>query len=251
MESFEHSDIFDGVRLPWEVLSKINGYIKNKLSGMEPTGPVEGLELQEGADRVLYCVKGVKLEADMYCEGSFIYIKKGTRIEPGAFIRGPAIIGSGCEVRQGAYIRGDLIVGDVCTLGHTTEIKGSIIMNHSEMGHFNYIGDSIIGSYVNIGAGTKLANLKFRSVEAKKSVEFPELRFVHGGAEVKTGVSKFGAVIGDYCELGCNSVISPAVLFGPECWIYPNSTISSGLYPERSFLAPEKLKIRARPLPRR
>ena len=250
MESFEHSDIFDGVALPWEVLSKINGYIKNKLSGLKPTGPAEGIELQGGADPILYCVKAVKLEADMYCETSRVFIKKGTKIEPGAFIRGPAIIGSDCEVRQGAYLRGDFITGDVCTLGHTTEIKGSIIMNHSEMGHFNYIGDSVIGSYVNIGAGTKLANLKFRSVEAKKRVEFPELYFVNDGNQVKTGISKFGAVIGDYCELGCNSVISPAVLFGSECWIYPNATIPSGLYPSRSFLAPEKLKLRTRPLPK-
>jgi NDP-sugar pyrophosphorylase family protein len=250
INGFEHADIFGGIQLPWEALSKINGYIQNKLSGVKPTGPAEGIEVQGGADPALYCVKMVKLEADMYCDQSRVFIKKGTKIEPGAFIRGPAIIGNDCEVRQSAYLRGDFITGDVCTLGHATEIKGSIIMDHSEMGHFNYIGDSIIGSYVNVGAGTKLANLKFRSIDAKKRVEFPEIRFVNDGKEVRTGISKFGAVIGDYCELGCNSVVSPAVMLGSECWVSPNATIPSGVYPARSFLAPERAKLRGRPLPK-
>ena len=253
--SFEHASIFEGCKRAWDALPKIENYIRNYFSGMKDTPLPDGLEIQAGHESYLFCTKPLKLENDFFSSELNILIKSGTRIETTAIIKGPAIIGKNCDVRQGAYLRGYFITGDTCTLGHTTEIKGSIIMNHSEMGHFNYIGDSVIGSFVNIGAGTKLANLKFRSPSEKEKISFPEISFVAKDPEsgksqvVMTGLSKFGAVLGDYCELGCNSVLSPAVILGTECWVYPNFTVPSGYYESKSFVAPVNLKAKIRPLP--
>ncbi|MDH5542361.1 MAG: hypothetical protein OEY64_05295 [Nitrospinota bacterium] len=255
VKDFDHAAIFTGCERAWDALAKIEGYISGYISALEDTPIPEGLEIQSGHESYLFCSSPLRLERDFYSSSLKILIRSGTRIETTAIIKGPAIIGKNCDIRQGAYLRGYLIAGDTCTLGHTTEIKGSIIMNHSEMGHFNYIGDSVIGSFVNIGAGTKLANLKFRSPSEKENVNFPEISFVakdpeNGKSEiVMTGLSKFGAVLGDYCELGCNSVLSPAVILGTECWVYPNFTVPSGYYDAKSFIAPATLKAKTRPLP--
>ncbi len=121
-------------------------------------------------------------------------------------------------------------------VGHTTEIKNSVFIQHVEAGHFAYIGDSIIGSYCNLGAGTKISNLQFRTLKDKKEENFPEIPLVVEGKRFKTGMSKFGAIIGDGGETGCNSVLSPFVLLGPECWIVPNLCVTKGIYPKKSLL---------------
>jgi len=175
-----------------------------------------------------------------------VFLDTGTVLEPSAIIKGPALIGKGCEIRQGAYLRGNVVIGDHCVIGHNTEIKNSILMNHTEAGHFNYIGDSILGSYVNLGAGSRLANLEFRSPADKRDVLFPRILIEVEGEEIHTGRSKFGAVLGDYVEIGCNAVLSPAVLMGKESWVYPNVTVPKNYYPPQTRLIPADRKIKPR-----
>jgi NDP-sugar pyrophosphorylase family protein len=186
----------------------------------------------------------VEIESPVLLRPLNIFLDQGTVLEPSAIIKGPALIGKGCEVRQGAYLRGNVVVGDHCVIGHNTEIKNSILMNHSEAGHFNYIGDSIIGSYVNLGAGSRLANLEFRSPADKRDILFPRILIKVEGEEIHTGRSKFGAVLGDYAEIGCNAVLSPAVLMGKEAWVYPNFTVPKGYYAPKTRLTPNDRKIK-------
>jgi NDP-sugar pyrophosphorylase family protein len=159
---------------------------------------------------------------------SYISIGKGSVVEPGALIKGPTIIGNQTEVRQGAYLRGNSLIGDRCVVGHTTEVKHSIMLDDAKAGHFAYIGDSILGNHVNLGAGTKLANLKIVNVKMKLRVE---------GKIYETGLRKLGAIIGDYTETGCNSVTSPGTLLGKASLVYPCVNVPGGFYPERSVIA--------------
>ncbi|MFH1665368.1 MAG: glucose-1-phosphate thymidylyltransferase [Candidatus Omnitrophota bacterium] len=145
-----------------------------------------------------------------------IEIGRSTVIEPGALIKGPAVIGDKTEVRQGAYIRGNVLVGAGCVVGHTTEMKSSVMLGDSKAGHFAYIGDSILGK-VNLGAGTKLANLKIVSTEVIVKAD---------GKKYETGLRKFGAILGDGVETGCNTVTTPGTLLSKGVLVYPNSTVS-------------------------
>jgi NDP-sugar pyrophosphorylase family protein len=171
---------------------------------------------------------------------SNIYIGEGTVVEPGALIKGPSIIGNRTEVRQGAYLRGNCLIGDRCVVGHTTEVKHSIMLDDAKAGHFAYIGDSILGNHVNLGAGTKLANLKIVDVEMKLRVE---------GKIYETGLRKLGAILGDHTETGCNSVTSPGTLLGKASLVYPCVNIPGGFHPERSVIgikAKDVLSIKRR-----
>jgi NDP-sugar pyrophosphorylase family protein len=166
----------------------------------------------------------------IYFRSAGVFIGQGTKLEAGATINGPCVIGSGCEIRQGAYIRGGVIVGDNCVIGHATELKNSIIMDNSHAGHFNYVGDSILGSHVNLGAGAKLANLQFRVKEEIDQNSISEIVLKIDGEVVNSRLKKFGAIIGDYTEIGCNAVTAPGTLIGANCWVYPNTTVPKGFY---------------------
>ncbi len=154
-----------------------------------------------------------------------ISVGSGTVIEPCAFIKGPAIIGNNTEVRHGAYIRGEVLVGDDCVVGHTTEMKSSVMLGGSKAGHFAYIGDSILGR-VNMGAGTKLANLKM--IDSQVVVNAEDRVF-------QTGLRKFGAILADGVETGCNSVTTPGTLLGKNVLLYPNCT-ARGFYPPGTII---------------
>jgi len=136
-----------------------------------------------------------------------VHIGEGTEIGEFVVINGPAYIGESCEIRPGAFIRGNVIVGDNCVIGHATELKNSIMLNSSKAPHFNYVGDSIIGNNVNLGAGVKLANVR------------------NDRKEVMPGIEKLGAVIGDGSQLGCNTVTNPGTLIGRNVMVYPNATL--------------------------
>lgn len=159
--------------------------------------------------------------------GSLIRLGKGVLVEPGAFIRSPAIIGDRTEVRHGAYIRGDCLIGKNCVVGHVTEAKHSIFLDGAKAGHFAYIGDSILGNGVNLGAGTKLANLRFIKgdvpISTKKGL-------------VKTGLRKLGAILGDYVQTGCNTVTNPGTLLGKRSMVIPNTTVPSGYHVDNSLI---------------
>ncbi len=172
-------------------------------------------------------------DAALICAGAVfmdrrIEIGPGALVEPQSLIKGPAIIGAHTQVRQGAYIRGDVLVGSSCVVGHATEVKHAVFLDGAKAGHFAYVGDSILGRDVNLGAGTKLANLKFGP--GTVSVALPD------GSKQDTGRRKIGAIMGDGCQTGCNSVTNPGVLLGPESLVAPNTTVSPGFYNKRSII---------------
>jgi acetyltransferase-like isoleucine patch superfamily enzyme len=166
-----------------------------------------------------------------------VILGPGTVVEPGVFIRGPAVIGNGCEIRQGAYLRGDCLIGNGCVVGHTTEMKGSILLDGAKASHFAYVGDSILGRDVNLGAGTKLANLKMIPGSVAVTV---------GRKRHDTGRRKLGAILGDRTETGCNSVTSPGTLLGPESVLYAGVAVPAGFYPGRTIIrfSPDSLQVR-------
>ncbi|MBA3007238.1 MAG: hypothetical protein KKB91_09715 [Proteobacteria bacterium] len=159
--------------------------------------------------------------------GKQIALGRGVLVESGALIKSPAIIGDYTEIRQGAYLRGYCLTGSHCVIGHTTEVKHSIFLDHAKAGHFAYLGDSILGRDVNLGAGTKFANLRFLPGNVV-------IRTSEGS--IDTGRRKFGAILGDQAQTGCNSVTSPGTLIGKEGILMPNTTAPSGYHPPRTIL---------------
>ena len=143
-----------------------------------------------------------------------VFIHAEAQVEPHCYIKGPTYIGPGSEIRHGAYLRGNVYVGKNCIVGHTTEVKGSVFFDGAKAGHFAYVGDSILGAHVNLGAGTKLANLKL-----KKDI----VKFIHPRTQnkVSSHLKKFGAILGDYSQTGCNAVLSPGTLLMPRTLVMP------------------------------
>ena len=156
-----------------------------------------------------------------------VHLAGGCRVEPGVVLRGPLIVGEGAEIRTGAYLRGGVVVGAGSVIGAHTEVKRAILLDGAHAPHQNYVGDSILGRHVNLGAGTILSNVK--NVGA-------EVTFPCGGETVHTGLRKFGAVLGDGCRTGCNTVTNPGVLMAPGCVTYPGTCLRSGYYPARTLV---------------
>jgi len=186
----EHAAIFDGGRFAWDALKEIESYL----------------------------VAHLKPELHNKCEGrAFISenvsIGEGTVVEDGAMIKGPAIIGKNCQIRHNAYLRENVIIGDDCVVGNSTEIKNSLLFNHAVAPHFNYVGDSILGHKAHLGAGVKISNFKM----------FPgNIEVEMDGVPFDTGLRKFGALLGDGAEAGCNAVLNPGSIIGRGAVIYPN-----------------------------
>ncbi|MBN1551137.1 glucose-1-phosphate thymidylyltransferase [bacterium] len=189
-----------------------------------------------GVENVITVRHGWIAQTDIVLPEWELFLGKGVILEPTVIIKTPAYIDRNTEVRQGAYIRGNVVIGADCTVGHNTEVKNSLFMRHTEAGHFAYIGDSLLGSYVNLGAGTKLANLPFRTHEQKKHIIFPELNMDLNNYKIDVKRFKFGAVIGDGSEIGCNSTLAPVTFIGPDSWIYPCIYLKKGFYPHRSIV---------------
>lgn len=225
---------------PWSALAGIRGIIEKFLAPL----PESGLDQLEGYARfdtvmapdrtvretALSITRSFVTTSPTHIKDAKIYIGAGTFLEYGAIIKGPCVIGENSEARQGAYMRGNVIVGDNSVVGHVTEVKNSIFMDHAHAGHFAYVGDSILGSHVNLGAGTILANLQFRSRAELDEGKINEIVIVTGAESATTGLSKLGAVIGDYTEIGCNSVTAPGTMIKSGCWIYPNTTVTKGYH---------------------
>ena len=149
-----------------------------------------------------------------------IWIGAGTTIDPCATLSPPCIIGKGCEVRPGAYLRGNVLIGDHCVIGNSTEVKNAILFDGVKAPHFNYIGDSILGNGVHLGAGVILSNVRCDKGE------------IHIG-HTPTGRRKLGAILGDFCEIGCHSVLNPGTILGRGCTVYPLTSVK-GFFSERS-----------------
>ena len=143
-----------------------------------------------------------------------IYVAEGAVVEPTAFVQGPCYIGPHAEVRHGAYVRGNVYIGPKAVVGHTTEAKGAMFFDEAKAGHFAYVGDSILGRDVNLGAGTKLANLPLRRGTIRVKNPFT-------GQIESTGLNKFSAVLGDRAQTGCNAVLSPGTILMPGAMVLP------------------------------
>lgn len=191
LQGYAHQAVFENVKNVWAALKALNDYLK-ELS----LGRIE-VEIPPGA---------------ILINPSQISIGKGSVIEPGSYIKGPCVIGERCTVRHGAYIRGEVLTGNDCVIGHTTELKRVIFLNGVHAAHFAYVGDSILGNRVNLGAGTKCANLRLDGQ--------PVLVF-QGGQRYATGMRKLGAILGDDVQIGCNAVTNPGTLLGPKVVCFP------------------------------
>ncbi|MBI5816200.1 MAG: hypothetical protein HZB29_11400 [Nitrospinae bacterium] len=231
---------------PWSAVSSIRKIIADFLAKSGGTGvsllegfaSIESIRDSTGKPRetAMTVSRSFFLPSPVRIAGSGIAIGEGTFLEAGAIIKAPCYIGNNCEIRQGAYLRGDVIIGNNSVVGHVTEVKNSIFMDHTHAGHFAYVGDSILGSHVNIGAGTKLANLQFRSKEELLEDRIEEIIIRTASGAIMSGMQKLGAVIGDYSEVGCNTVTSPGSVIGSGCWIYPNTTVPKGFYEREKLI---------------
>lgn len=193
------AEIFEGKTYPWEVLPLIKDFIVRLGKTLNPE------EYQQ--------------------VGEDIWVAKSAKIAPTASISGPCIIGKDAEIRQCAFIRGSAIVGEGAVVGNSTELKNVILFNKVQVPHYNYVGDSILGYKAHMGAGSITSNVK----SDKKLV------VVHGeGYDMETGMKKFGAMLGDCVEVGCNSVLNPGTVVGRESNIYPLSCVR-GVIPEKSI----------------
>ncbi len=207
LEKFLHKELFDPTAPVWNALHQLSPFLERA-----SLGKIE-----------------VKIPATVYLVNpAQISIARGCVIEPGAYIQGPVILGPRTVVRHGAYIRGFVITGEDCVIGHATEVKHSIFLDRAKAPHFNYVGDSILGNEVNLGAGVNLANFRFD--------EAP-ITFFYRGQKVVTNLKKFGAVIGDGAQLGCNAVTNPGTIIGPKAFCYPCTNIR-GVIPPQTIYEP-------------
>lgn len=206
LDSFQHKGLFEAITYPWLALLKLEAFIRNLPLGVH---------------------QGVISSSTYLIDPELISIGEGSIIEPGAYVKGPCVIGKNCTIRHGAYLRGNVLTGDQCVIGHASELKNTVMMNHSNAPHFTYLGDSILGSNVNLGAGVKCANFRLDGKPIRLSF----------GSEpsIDTEMRKLGAIIGDGTQLGCNVVTNPGSLIGQGVKCYPCLNIG-GFIPSRSFL---------------
>lgn len=192
-------EVFEGLTYPWEVLPKIGSFIV-KL--------------------------GETLPEDRYeRRGENVWVARSAKIYPSAYIGGPAIIDEEAEVRHCAFIRGNAIVGKGAVVGNSTELKNVILFNKVQTPHYNYVGDSVLGYKAHMGAGSITSNVKSdKTLVVVKSA----------AGSIETGLKKFGAMLGDNVEVGCNSVLNPGSVIGRETNIYPLSRVR-GYVPEKSI----------------
>lgn len=186
----EHRALFDDCEFAWDALKRLKEFIE---ANVRPA-------LHNHCDGVAWI-------------GERVFIGEGTEVEDGAMIKGPAIIGRNCQIRHNAYIREHVIVGDGCVVGNSCELKHAILFNGCQVPHFNYVGDSILGHQAHLGAGVKVSNVKLDHSNVFVEVE---------GRPFDTGLRKFGALLGDGAEIGCNAVLNPGSIIGRRSLVYPN-----------------------------
>lgn len=197
------SPLLSECEYPWEALSRIKSFIVELGATLSPE------EYDHPKDDV--------------------WIAKSATVAPSATVNGPAIIGKNTELRTGAFIRGSVIVGEGCVVGNSCELKNAILFDSVQVPHFNYIGDSILGYRSHTGAGAITSNVK--SDKTLVSVKTD-------GGPINTGLKKFGAMLGDYVEVGCNSVLNPGTVVGRNTNIYPLSSVRGTVPPNSIFKSP-------------
>lgn len=187
----DHRMLFENLAHGWDALSQIASYLQFRLKP----------------------AIHAKLVGKPFISQA-VFIGKGTVVEQGAMIKGPAWIGENCEIRSGCYIRENVIVGNGAVLGNSCEFKNCLIFDEAQVPHFNYVGDSILGYKAHLGAGVILSNVR---------LDRGEITVTTDGQLVPTGRKKFGALIGDHAEIGCNAVLSPGSIIGRNSIVYPGA----------------------------
>src|ERR1700759_2025980 len=203
LEHTSHSKLFENQKYAWDALKQIASYLQ--------------FRLKPG-------IAGELLGKPFISRN--VFIGAGTIVEQGAFVKGPAWIGENCHIRSGCYVRENVVVGDGVVMGNSCEFKNCVLFDEAQVPHFNYVGDSILAFKAHLGAGVILSNVKLDRAEI--SVVGPE-------GLINTGLTKFGAMVGDRTEIGCNSVVNPGSIIGRDCIIYP-STKARGALPSSSIL---------------
>jgi bifunctional UDP-N-acetylglucosamine pyrophosphorylase/glucosamine-1-phosphate N-acetyltransferase len=221
------NSFFDGLEFVWEAIPHIGRHVA-RLTEAKQT--ILG-EVMPGA----------------YLSDRPVYIGREAVIEPGAYMMGPAYIGDGAVVKHGAFVRENVILLPGSSLGHSSEAKNSLFLPGAHAPHFNYVGDSILGSDVNLGAGTKLSNLGILSEKDRLSGKRPSIILYIKDEAYDTGLAKLGAILGDGVQTGCNAVLNPGCLVGPRTLIYANLSLRKGYHPADSVI---KLRQNVRAVPR-
>ena len=198
-----HSKLFEGQSFVWDALKQISSYLQFRLK------------------------PGVlgDLVGKPFISGS-VFVGAGSIVEQGAVLKGPAWIGERCHIRSGCYVRENVVVGNGVVMGNSCEFKNCILFDEAQVPHFNYVGDSILGYRAHLGAGVILSNVKLDHSDIE--VRGPE-------GNVATGLRKFGAIVGDRTEIGCNAVINPGAVIGRDCIIYPGANLK-GVIPAASIV---------------
>lgn len=191
--------LFAAVTYPWEVLPRINHFITELIATLDLT------------------------EFDSPREG--VYIHKSATVWPSAYLAGPSIVFEGAKILHAAYIRENSLIGPHSTVSNSCEIKNSILLGHCDIPHFNYVGDSVLGLYAHLGAGVICSNLKADKTNISVRVD---------NKVINTGLRKFGAIIGDHAEIGCNAVLAPGSVIGKHARVYPLSFVR-GVVPASSI----------------
>lgn len=186
-------ELFQSCEYPWQILPKIKDYVKQLLR----TGINGYEEIFEG-----------------------VLVGPNVKIYPTATIEGPSIIGEGTEIRPGAFLRGSVITGANCVLGNSSEFKNCVLLDRVQAPHYNYVGDSILGNYAHLGAGSICSNLK---TDQKTVV-------VHGDVDYETGIRKLGGILGDGADVGCSCVLNPGCVIGKNTSVYPMNALR-GVFP--------------------
>ncbi len=203
-ESMPFQDVFDPEVYPWEWLPRICEAVR-ELKG-------------NAAERTL--PPGVAIEGE-------VYLAESVKLPPYCVIQGPCWIGENVEIRPGAYIRGNVIVGAGSVIGNSCEYKNALLMENTQTPHFSYVGDSILGNGAHLGAGAILSNLRFDQKRIRVRVD---------GKRVDTGLRKFGAILGDWAEIGCNTAVMPGSLIGKRSLVGPATSFSGYLEPGQLYL---------------
>ena len=194
------ADLFEGLRYPWEALPLIGDFI---------------ISLGRTLDPALY----EKRDQD-------IWVAYSAHIAPTAYLSGPLIIDEDAQVRHCAFIRGRAIVGRDCVVGNSTELKNSVLFNHVQVPHYNYVGDSILGYRAHMGAGSITSNVK---------ADHSLIVVKDGERQIETGLKKFGAMLGDHAEIGCNAVLNPGSVIGRDTTVYPLSMVRGVVPPDAIY----------------
>jgi NDP-sugar pyrophosphorylase family protein len=193
LEHTTHAKLFENQRFIWDALKQIASYLQFRLK-----------------PAVLGQLMGKPFISNT------VFIGSGTIVEQGAVIKGPAWIGERCHIRSGCYVRENVIVGDGVVMGNSCEFKNCIVCDEAQVPHFNYVGDSILGFRAHLGAGVILSNVKLDHREISVAID---------DGILPTGLTKFGAIVGDRTEIGCNAVVNPGTVIGRYCIIYPSVNV--------------------------